>query len=59
MRVSGLCNGPTAFVAELTAIFKDILVSYVILYLNDIRIFSKTSEEHVKHVAEVCRRLQI
>ena len=57
--VFGLCNAPAAFVAELTAIFKDILGSYVILYLDDILIFSKTSEDHVKHVAEVCRRLQI
>ena len=57
--VFGLCNAPAAFVAEVTAIFKDILGSYVILYLDDILIFSKTSEDHVKHVAEVCRRLQI
>ena len=57
--VFGLCNAPAAFVAELTAIFKDILGVFVILYLDDILIFSKTAEEHVLHVAEVCRRLQL
>ena len=57
--VFGLCNAPAAFVAELTAIFKDILGVFVILYLDDILIFSKTSDDHVKHVAEVCKRLQI
>jgi hypothetical protein len=36
-------------------IFHDLLDIYVIVYLDNILIFSKTKEEHVEHVKEVLK----
>lgn len=38
-------------------LFKDLLWDYVIVYLDDIIIYSKTWEEHLCHLREVFRRL--
>ncbi|QRW07008.1 Transposon Tf2-7 polyprotein [Ceratobasidium sp. AG-Ba] len=54
----GLCNAPAAFQNFMNEIFRDILDVYVIVYLDDILIFSKDPEDHAKHVAEVLRRLR-
>ena len=39
-------------------IFRDLLDDYVIIYLDDILVFSKSLEEHEKHLREVLRRLR-
>jgi hypothetical protein len=36
-------------------IFRNLLDIYVIVYLDDILIFSKSREEHVGHVKEVLK----
>jgi hypothetical protein len=37
---------------------KDFIGKFVIMYLDDILIFSKTKGEHLKHLASVMSRLQ-
>jgi hypothetical protein len=54
----GLSNAPATFQALMNKIFRDLLDIYVIIYLDDILIFSNTEEEHPNHVKEVLRRLQ-
>ncbi|QRV92840.1 Retrotransposable element Tf2 protein [Ceratobasidium sp. AG-Ba] len=54
----GLTNAPAVFQRFMNDIFRDILDIYVIVYLDDILIFSNNSEEHVDHVREVLTRLQ-
>jgi hypothetical protein len=54
----GLTNTPAAFQHFMNDIFRDILGVYVVIYLNDILIFSANEEEHKDHVKEVLRRLQ-
>jgi hypothetical protein len=54
----GLSNTPATFQALMNEIFRDLLDIYVIIYLDNILIFSKTENEHPKHVKEVLRRLQ-
>ncbi|EUC55562.1 Transposon Tf2-1 polyprotein [Rhizoctonia solani AG-3 Rhs1AP] len=54
----GLCNAPAAFQHFMNDIFRDILDVYVVIYLDDILIFSKNQEDHVKHVQEVLKRLR-
>ncbi|KAF8753263.1 hypothetical protein RHS01_06867 [Rhizoctonia solani] len=54
----GLCNAPATFQHFMNDILRDILDVYVIVYLDDILIFSKSREEHVTHVREVLKRLQ-
>jgi hypothetical protein len=53
----GLTNTPAAFQHFMNDIFQDMLDTKVIIYLDDILIFSKTQEEHGKDVKEVLKRL--
>jgi hypothetical protein len=54
----GLTNAPAAFQRFMNDIFKDLIDKNVIVYLDDILIYSDTLEEHRKHVKEVLRRLR-
>ncbi|GBG88804.1 hypothetical protein CBR_g48419 [Chara braunii] len=54
----GLCNAPGTFQRAMNRIFHDYLDKFVIVYLNDILIFSKTVEEHVAHLDEVLNLLR-
>jgi hypothetical protein len=53
----GLTNAPAVFQAMMLDIFRDIIDIYVIVYLDDILIFSESEKEHESHVKEVLRRL--
>jgi hypothetical protein len=53
----GLTNAPTAFQRFINDIFKDLLDVTVIVYLDDVLIFSENPADHHKHVREVFRRL--
>ncbi|QRV90602.1 Transposon Tf2-12 polyprotein [Ceratobasidium sp. AG-Ba] len=54
----GLTNAPATFQHFMNDIFRDILDVYVIIYLDDILVFSKYEVNHEKHVREVLSRLQ-
>ncbi|KAF8831748.1 hypothetical protein HHX47_DHR1001045 [Lentinula edodes] len=54
----GLTNAPAAFQRFVNDIFSDMLDVCVIVYLDDILIYSDTPEEHREHVKEVLRRLR-
>ncbi|MBW0560434.1 hypothetical protein O181_100149 [Austropuccinia psidii MF-1] len=53
----GLTNALASFQNILNDIFADFLDIFVVVYLDDIMIFSSCEEEHVKHVASVLQRL--
>ena len=53
-----LMNAPAKFQSHLQNIFSDLLDISVVIYLNNIFIFSKNLEEHIKVVWDVLRRLQ-
>ena len=46
----GLCNAPTTSIRVMNDVFRAFIDEFVIVYLDDISIFSLTLEEHVKHV---------
>ena len=52
-----LTNAPSGFQRFLNTIFADLLDVFVIIYLDDILIFSLNKEDHIKHVSEVLQRL--
>ena len=54
----GLMNAPAQFQAHMQSIFGDLLDILVVIYLDDILIFSKNLEEYQAVVREVLRQLQ-
>ncbi|MBW0476889.1 hypothetical protein O181_016604 [Austropuccinia psidii MF-1] len=54
----GLTNAPDSFQNLVNDIFEDILDIFVVVYLDDIMVFSSSEEEHFKHVASVLQRLR-
>ncbi|QRW25661.1 Retrotransposable element Tf2 protein [Rhizoctonia solani] len=53
----GLTNAPAAFQHFMNKLFKDLLDVCVIIYLDDILIYSKDDASHTQHVHEVLRCL--
>ena len=54
----GLVDAPSVFQHLMNKIFSDLLDIYMIVYLNNILIYSDNMIDHRKHVKEVLRRLQ-
>ncbi|CCO35818.1 hypothetical protein RSOLAG1IB_11044 [Rhizoctonia solani AG-1 IB] len=54
----GLTNAPAAFQYFMNDLFQDLLDVYVIIYLDDILIFSKNEAKHEFHVHEVLQCLE-
>ena len=53
----GLSNTPAAFQWFMNKVFGDLLDMFVVVYLNDILIYSNNLEDHQGHVKEVLKRL--
>ncbi|KAF8754944.1 hypothetical protein RHS01_05434 [Rhizoctonia solani] len=53
----GLTNAPAAFQHFMNELFKDLLDVCVIIYLDDILIYSKDDASHTEHVHKVLKRL--
>jgi hypothetical protein len=49
----GLFNAPTTFMRVMNDVFRPFLDDFVIVYLDEILIFSETWDEHVRHVKQV------
>jgi hypothetical protein len=54
----GLKNALSTFMILMNEVLKDFIGKFVIMYLDDILIFSNIEGEHLKHLATVMRRLQ-
>ncbi|GBG71681.1 hypothetical protein CBR_g9094 [Chara braunii] len=53
----GLTNAPATFQTAMNDIFRDILEEYVLVYLDDILVYSRTLEDHLRHLHDVLQRL--
>ena len=45
-----LTNAPAYFMYMMNKVFTDYLDKFVVVFIDDILVFSKTKEEHAKHL---------
>ena len=54
----GLTNAPATFMRLMNSIFHEYLDKFVIIYIDDILVYSKTEEEHAEHLRLVLTKLR-
>ena len=54
----GLCNALATFQRFMNDIFQDLLDVCVVVYLDDILVFSNSEEDHKHHLRQVLQRLR-
>jgi hypothetical protein len=54
----GLTNAPAVFMDTMNRVFHNYLDQVIVVFIDDILIYSKTSEEHKEHLWKVLERLR-
>ncbi|KAG7548022.1 Reverse transcriptase domain [Arabidopsis suecica] len=54
----GLTNAPAAFMKMMNGIFREFLDEFVIIFIDDILVYSKDRETHQNHIRTVLERLR-
>jgi hypothetical protein len=54
----GLTDAPAFFMYLMNSVFMDYLDKFIVVFINDILIYSQNEEEHMKHLRMVLQRLQ-
>ena len=54
----GLTNAPAIFMDLMNQVFKEYLDQFVVLFMDDILVYSKTPEEHARHLEIVLQTLR-
>ena len=54
----GLTNAPAVFMDYMNRIFRPYLDKFVIVFIDDILVYSKTEEEHADHLRTVLQILR-
>ena len=53
----GLTNAPAVFMDMMNKVFKDFLDTFIIVFIDDILVYSKTEAEHKEHLHKVLETL--
>ena len=54
----GLTNAPAAVMDLMSTVFKDYLDKFVIVFIDDILVYSRSEEDHEQHLKAVLQRLR-
>jgi hypothetical protein len=54
----GLCNAPATFTTLMNSMFHHESDNFVVVYIDDILVFSRSKEEHAKHLEIVLKKLR-
>ena len=54
----GVTNAPTIFMDYMNRIFKPFLDKFVVVFIDDVLIYSRTREEHAEHLRTVLNILR-
>jgi hypothetical protein len=54
----GLTNAPAYFMYLMNSVFMQELNKFVVVFIDDILIYSKNSEDHAKHLHVILQRLR-
>lgn len=53
----GLCNAPATFQALMNSIFGDCIDEFMVIYIDDILIYSDSYQDHLRHLETVLQKL--
>ena len=54
----GITNAPATFMGLMNKVFQDYLDRFFIVFIDDILVYSRTKEEHVRHLSLVLKKLR-
>ena len=54
----GLTNAPAYFMSMMNKVFMEFLDKFVVVFIDDILVYSKNKEEHMQHVRLVLEKLR-
>ena len=55
----GLCNAPSSFTRVMDKVLGDLKYRFVLVYIDNIIIYSTSFNEHIKHLEIVFNRLEV